>query len=41
MAGNEGLYGLPIAAVERETGIPKESLRMWERRYGWLSVAGA
>ncbi|SCK26041.1 MerR family transcriptional regulator [Vogesella sp. LIG4] len=27
--------GLPIAAVERETGIPKDLLRMWERRYGF------
>lgn len=25
--------GLGIAAVERETGISKDSLRMWERRY--------
>ena len=24
---------LPINAVERETGISKELLRMWERRY--------
>ena len=23
----------PIAAVERETGIPKDLLRQWERRY--------
>lgn len=27
--------GLPIAAIERETGIPKDLLRMWERRYGF------
>lgn len=26
---------LSIAAVERETGIPKDTLRMWERRYGF------
>ncbi|KZE31476.1 DNA-binding transcriptional MerR regulator [Crenobacter luteus] len=39
MAGNEGLIGLPIAAVERETGIPKELLRMWERRYGFPAPA--
>lgn len=26
---------LPINAVERETGISKELLRMWERRYGF------
>jgi MerR family transcriptional regulator, light-induced transcriptional regulator len=27
--------GLPIAAVERETGLPKDTLRVWERRYGF------
>lgn len=27
--------GLPIAAVERETGVPRDLLRMWERRYGF------
>lgn len=29
--------GLPakIATVERETGLPKETLRVWERRYGF------
>lgn len=26
---------LPINAVERETGVSKELLRMWERRYGY------
>lgn len=26
---------MPINAVERETGISKELLRMWERRYGF------
>jgi DNA-binding transcriptional MerR regulator len=26
---------LPIAAVERDTGIPKDTLRVWERRYGF------
>ena len=31
--------GLPIAAVERETGIPKDLLRMWERRYGFPQPA--
>lgn len=25
----------PIAAVERDTGLSKETLRMWERRYGF------
>lgn len=33
-----------IAAVERETGINKETLRVWERRYGfpspWRDAAG-
>lgn len=24
-----------IAAVERDTGLPKDTLRMWERRYGF------
>ena len=27
--------GLPIASVERETGLSKDVLRMWERRYGF------
>ena len=27
--------GVGIAAVERDTGISKDSLRMWERRYGF------
>ena len=26
---------LPIAAVERETGLGKDTLRVWERRYGF------
>ncbi|MDX1593982.1 MAG: MerR family transcriptional regulator [Gammaproteobacteria bacterium] len=26
---------LHIAAVERDTGIPKDTLRVWERRYGF------
>lgn len=26
---------LPIAAVERDTGIGKDTLRVWERRYGY------
>ncbi|MDK2123036.1 MerR family transcriptional regulator [Parachitinimonas caeni] len=29
------IAGLNIAAVERETGISKDLLRMWERRYGF------
>ncbi len=27
--------GLPIAAVERETGLSKDTLRVWEKRYGF------
>ncbi|WP_011295988.1 MerR family transcriptional regulator [Cupriavidus necator] len=27
--------GLPIASVERETGLGKDTLRVWERRYGF------
>jgi MerR family transcriptional regulator, light-induced transcriptional regulator len=27
--------GLPIAAVERETGLAKDTLRVWERRYSF------
>lgn len=30
-----GNAGLPIAAVERETGLAKDTLRVWERRYGF------
>lgn len=30
-----GFPGFNIAAVERETGISKDLLRMWERRYGY------
>jgi len=29
--------GIGIAAVERDTGIGKETLRIWERRYGFPS----
>ena len=29
------LRGLAIAAVERETGLSKDTLRIWERRYGF------
>lgn len=28
-------HAIPIAAVERETGINKETLRIWERRYAF------
>lgn len=27
--------GIPIAAVERETGLAKDTLRVWEKRYGF------
>lgn len=30
-----GDAGLPIATVERETGLGKDTLRAWERRYGF------
>lgn len=29
------LAGLSIAAVERETGLAKDTLRVWEKRYGY------
>ena len=29
---------LPIAAVERDTGLSKDTLRAWERRHGYLEV---
>lgn len=32
---NEPCHG--IGAVERDTGLPKDTLRMWERRYGFPS----
>ncbi|RYF31026.1 MAG: MerR family transcriptional regulator [Comamonadaceae bacterium] len=35
-AGADGLNApQPIAAVERDTGIAKDTLRAWERRYGF------
>ena len=30
---------LSISAVERETGLSKDVLRMWERRYGFPKPA--
>ena len=33
----EIVSGLPIAAVEREVGLSKDVLRVWERRYGFPS----
>lgn len=35
LAGPPGARGLPIASVERETGLSKDTLRVWERRYGF------
>ncbi len=39
MPGSASLTGsgaaLPIAAVERDTGLSKDTLRVWERRYGF------
>jgi DNA-binding transcriptional MerR regulator/methylmalonyl-CoA mutase cobalamin-binding subunit len=32
---NQIAPGLPIASVERETGLSKDALRVWERRYGF------
>jgi hypothetical protein len=36
-SGGTGPAGIGIAAVERDTGIHKETLRVWERRYGFPS----
>lgn len=33
--GPDDAAALPIAAVERDTGIGKDTLRAWERRYGF------
>jgi len=33
--GTESGGALPIAAVERDTGLSKDTLRVWERRYGF------
>jgi MerR family transcriptional regulator, light-induced transcriptional regulator len=35
----DAALGIGIAAVERDTGINKETLRVWERRYGFPSPA--
>lgn len=35
----ESQVGLSIAAVERETGLAKGTLRIWEKRYGFPSPA--
>jgi len=34
-AGPRPAQALPIAAVERDTGLSKDTLRVWERRYGF------
>lgn len=34
-AHTSSVPGLPIAAVERDTGLSKDTLRVWERRYGF------
>ncbi|KQV88082.1 MerR family transcriptional regulator [Pelomonas sp. Root1237] len=34
---NDSFDGIGITAVERDTGIHKETLRVWERRYGFPS----
>lgn len=36
---NETPQGMPIASVERETGLSKDTLRVWERRYGFPNPA--
>ena len=33
------MAGLSIAAVERDTGLAKDTLRVWERRYGFPAPA--
>lgn len=33
--GNQTLPPLPIGSVERDTGLSKDTLRIWERRYGF------
>ena len=35
----QAIPGLPIASVERETGLSKDTLRVWERRYGFPTPA--
>ena len=34
-AGQHHFQRVSIATVERETGLSKDTLRMWERRYGF------
>ena len=35
LRAEDPVRGLSIAAVERDTGLPKDTLRVWERRYGF------
>ena len=35
LAADPPLRGISIAAVERDTGLGKDTLRVWERRYGF------
>ncbi|MFD2366689.1 MerR family transcriptional regulator [Pseudoduganella sp. GCM10020061] len=35
MSATNNMINLPIAAVERDTGLGKDTLRVWERRYGF------
>ena len=35
MNSPETIAGMTIAAVERDTGLGKDTLRIWERRYGF------
>jgi len=39
MQSSEPVIGFGISAVERDSGISKDTLRMWERRYGFPSPA--
>ena len=36
---DSGALQLSIAAVERDTGLGKDTLRVWERRYGFPAPA--
>ena len=38
-AGRDGERLMSIAAVERDTGLSKDTLRVWERRYGFPTPA--
>src|SRR5438128_1833996 len=39
MPAHSSDFALNISAVERETGLSKDVLRMWERRYGFPKPA--